>query len=452
MKNISIWNEYHNKKEYPKLMKDIETDILIIGGGITGINTFHTLKENNLNVVLVERNKICNSVTSRSTGKLSFLQNNLIDKIRENCGDKKASLYLKSQIDAINGVVNTINKYKIDCDLEKVDSICYTNDINEINKLKDFRKFLNKNNINTYECNNNLIRNKYMFKVKNTYIFNPVKYCYNLISKYNKDIYENTCIKRIEKANNYNNCYTDNNVIKTKWVILACHYPYFIIPYLFPLKSSLEKSYISASKYKGNKLSLISYDNPFVSIRTYKDYLIYLSNTHYINESVCDRENFNELIKKVNDINLKPEYLWSNIDIITSDGMPYIGILKEKMLISTGYNTWGLSTSFLASSILKNIILKKKNKYIKLFSPKRKTINKGIINNAFKSIQGLIKGYTYINNKEGDNINKICPHMGCKLIYNEIEETWDCPCHGSRFNKNGKVIDSPANKDITKKK
>ena len=291
-----------------------------------------------------------------------------------------------------------------------------------------------------------------MLKVKDTYIFNPVKYCYNLISRYNKDIYENTCIKRIEKANNYYNCYTDNNVIKTKWVILACHYPYFIIPYLFPLKSSLEKSYISASKYKGNKLSLISYDNPFVSIRTYKDYLIYLSNSHYVNEKVCDRKNFNELIKKVNDINLKPEYLWSNIDIITNDGMPYIGVLKDKILISTGYNTWGLATSFLALTILKDIILDNKNKYIDLFSPKRKTINKGMMNNAFKSIQGLIKGYMHINNKKNNDVTQICPHMGCKLIYNEIEETWDCPCHGSKFNKNGKVIDSPANKDITKKK
>ena len=381
MKNVSIWNKYNNKKEYTKLNNDIETDILIIGGGITGVNTFYTLKVNNLNAVLVEQTKICNSVTSRSTGKLSYLQNNLIDKIRKSCGDKKASLYLKSQIEAINEIVNVIKKERINCDLEKVDSICYTNDENEIDELKEFKKFLNKNKVNTYECKNDLVKSKYMFKVNDTYVFNPVKYTYELVKKYNKDIYENTSIKRIEKINDYYNCYTDNNIIKAKWVIIASHYPYFTIPYLFPLKASLEKSYISVSKYEGNKISLISYDNPFVSIRTYKDYLIYLSNSHYINEKVCDRKNFNELIKKVNDINLNPDYLWSNIDVITNDGLPYVGILRDRILLATGYNTWGLATSFLASNILKDIILNKKNKYIYLFSPKRKTISRGIINN-----------------------------------------------------------------------
>ena len=112
-----------------------------------------------------------------------------------------------------------------------------------------------------------------MFKVSNTYIFNPLKFVYGLSEKLN-NIYENTCIEKIIKKDNYYLCYFDNYVIKTKKVIIASHYPYFNLPFLFPLKATLEKSYLSASKYNGNNISLISYSNPFISIRTYQDYII----------------------------------------------------------------------------------------------------------------------------------------------------------------------------------
>ncbi len=450
MKNISIWNDIERKK-YPILNENKNVDILIIGGGITGINALYNLKNTNLNVILVEQNEIASSVTSRSTGKLSYLQNDLIDKIRKKCGDKIASKYLQSQKEAIEKIVNVIKKEKINCDLEKVDSYLYTNNDFEINKLQNLRNFLEKNCIKTYNAKNNLVESKYMLKVNNTYMFNPVKYTLNLASKCN-NIYENTSIKKIEEHGDYYMCYTDNYIIKAKWVILASHYPYFTLPYLFPFKNSLEKSYLSASNYNGNKISLISYSNPFISIRTYKDKLIYLSNSHSIEVNTCDRKNFNELNKKLNDLKLKPNYLWSNIDIITNDGLPYIGRLKNNILISTGYNTWGLSTSFLSSEILKDIITNKKNSYVKLFDPNRQTICnfKDTFQNTIKNITGFIKGLTNINEKEDKSVSKICPHLGCKLIYNEVEDTWDCPCHGSRFNKEGNVISGPANKNIKK--
>lgn len=450
MKNISIWNDIKRKK-YPVLNENKNVDILIIGGGITGINCLYNLKNNGLNAMLVEQNRICSSITFNSTGKLSFLQNDLLDKIRSKCGDKIASDYLISQRVAIKKIVEIIKKENIDCDLEKVDSILYTNNKLEIPKLIDLRKFLESNNIKTYNARNNLVKNKYMFKVNDTYMFNPVKYSLGLADRLD-NIFEETIINKIEKYGNYYLCYSDKYIIKSKWVIIASHYPYFTFPFLFPFKNSLEKSYISASKYNRNKVSLISYSNPFISIRTYKNNILYLSNSHSIEEGKCDRENFNQLVKKLNDLNLKPNYLWSNIDIITNDGLPYIGKLKGNILISTGYNTWGLATSFLASEILKDIILNKKNSYIKLFNPQRKTVYsfKSIINNTYKNIKGFIKGFTNCNEIKDESISKICPHLGCKLIYNELEETWDCPCHGSRFDKEGNVISGPANKNIKK--
>ena len=467
IKNISIWKDTVKIKEYPKLNEDQEVDVLIIGGGLTGISTLYNLQNSNLRVMLVEQNRIGQGVTANSTGKLSFLQNDLLDKIRKSFNDEVASLYLKSQITAINKVVEVINKEKIACDLETVDSILYTKKEDEIAKIKDLETFLKSNNVKVESAKSNLVESIYMIKVENTYTFHPLKFLNGLLKNNKYPIYENTSIQKITEEDGYYLCHTNDYVIKTKWVVLASHYPYFIFPFLTPLKVSLEKSYLSASSYKGDKVSLISYSKPFISIRNYKDNLLYLSNSHDVNKDVASTKNYEELTKKLHDLNLKPKYLWSNIDLITTDGLPYIGAIKDHMLMGTGYNTWGLASSYLAGTILSDIINGKDNEYIKLFSPKRLNMSNvcGGISNIGKSIEGYINGlanksdnvtYEWVDAKKiailGDTkVYHSCPHLGCKLIFNEIEQTWDCPCHGSRFSASGKCISGPANKDITYK-
>ena len=436
----SIWKNTIKLKKFKNLDSDKVVDILIIGGGITGVSTLYHLKDSNKKIMLVEQNKIGMSTTANSTGKLTYLQNDLLDKIRENFDDKIALKYIKSQIDTINEEINIIKKNKIDCDLEKTNSYLYTNNDCEIEKLKDLEMFLNENKIKIYHKSIDIVDSKYMFCVKNTYTIHPIKFVYGLTKNMDDLIYENTSIKKIEFNDKYYMCYTDKYKIKTKYVVVASHYPYFNIPFLFPLKGYLEKSYLSASKYNLDKLSLISYNKPVISIRNYKNYILYLSNSDSINKNTKDLNNYKELLKKINDLKLKPNYLWSNSDIITNDSLPYVGEIKKRMYIATGYNTWGLTNGFLAGSIISSLILRKKNKYKKLFDPDRiSTQNIKTISNITKNIDGYIKGISSSHK---------CPHMGCGLIYNETEHTWDCPCHGSRFNELGKVIKSPANKDI----
>ncbi len=468
MKNISIWKDTIKEKNYPKLSKDINTDILIIGGGITGISTLYQLKDSNFDVALAEQNKVGNAVTGNSTGKLSYLQNDLIDKIRNNFDDETASLYLKSQIEGIKIVTDIIDKEKIDCDLKKVNSCLYTNKNNEVEKIKKLEKFLKRNNIEVYREKNDIVRNKYMICVNDTYIFHPIKYIYGLLKNNSFPIYENTSIKKIEKNECGYTCYTESNKIKAKKVIVASHYPYFNIPFLFPIKGSLEKSYLSASIYDNDPISLISYSNPFISMRTYKNYLVYLSNSHSLSSDINDKKNFEELNKKLNDLKLKPSYMWSNIDIMTNDGLPYVGKIKDNLFIGTGYNTWGLANGALAGKILSDIIINRENEYVSLFDPKRVNLSKflGVFNDIYESVNGYIKGFS-VKNKEityrkkdgnkimdynGQEIYQKCPHLGCGLIFNDIEKTWDCPCHGSRFDTNGKCISGPANKNNTLKK
>ena len=135
MKNYSIWKEGVELPSFKKLDKNIDVDVLIIGGGMTGINTFYQLRNSSLEVVLVEQNKIGMGVTVNSTGKLTYLQDSLYEKIEKNHDVETTRKYLDSQKDAIKLAVDIINKEKIECNLLEAPSYVYSLDEDEDKKL-----------------------------------------------------------------------------------------------------------------------------------------------------------------------------------------------------------------------------------------------------------------------------------------------------------------------------
>lgn len=483
-KNKSIWMDIEPIKYLKKLEDDIDVDVLIIGGGITGISTAYHLINSNLNVCLVEKNKIGMGVTSKTTAKLTFLQEDIYSKLEKYHGKSKAKLYLDSQIDAIRLVKEIIDKENIRCDLKKVDSYVFSNskDVNldsEMNLLNQFNISLKKANIlpNKESVNE-------AFYVCDTYVFHPLKYLYSLtdiVTKKDILIYEDTKVISINKEANIYICKTENNKIKTKYIVFAMHYPYFLTPFFMPLKSSIEKSYIKAFKVDDYyNFSAINTSKPTISIRYHKNnkvnYQIYLTNSHNLCVKNNYKDNFKGLINEKN----KPDYLWANKDIVTNDLLPFIGAINNdnNLLIGTGYNTWGMTNGSLAGKILADLILDKRNKYIELFNPKR-SLNLGkIVNfpsiiggNVYSFIKSKIKkqkswypsnvkferrngknvGIYIDENKKEHIVYNLCPHMKCSLIFNEIEKTWDCPCHGSRFDLDGNSIEGPSNYNITYK-
>lgn len=475
MKKTSIWLEEKDPLSKNILDKDLNVDILIIGGGITGMSLAYQLKDENLRICVVDADLVGHGLTAKTTGKLTYLQGIIYSKIMKDKGLESSKLYLESQINAIKEVEKIIIKEKINCDFEKTSSYLYAGTQNKIKELKKEKDVLNKLGIKTNEL---IGKDFYSIYVLDTAVFHPLKYVYALkqiCCKHKINIYEKTKITDIKLVKNLYKCHSSKNNIYAKKVIIACHYPFFLLPIFLPIKTNNEQSYIMAYKTKVNEhKSFISVDKQTKSYRFHNNYKIVLSNSHMIANHLNRNENFLELINDTGKYN--PEYIWSNDDLITIDNLPYIGKIKNNLFIATGYNTWGMTNATIASIILKDLILNKPNKYEKLFAISRTISFKNLKNSVvdiYSNAKGFIENKLFPNKSWYKNItftrkNNLplatihdengyhtiinrCPHMKCSLIYNQFENVWECPCHASKFDIDGNCLKGPSKKNISYK-
>lgn len=476
---MSIWNINVSKRKTTSLKQDINVDILIIGAGMSGLTTAYFLKGQK-SLAVIDASTIGSGITKNSTAKITYLQDSIYSKIIKKTNKEKASLYLKSQIEGMNQLKNIIEKENIDCDLTKSPSYLFTmfKNVEYEKQITFFKK--EKINIKKGELPFKTYQSYY---VDDTYTFNPIKYLYglaNILTKENIPIYENSKIIKIKNNNNQFICYTPNNQITAKKVIIATNYPYFLKPFFTPFKCSLEKSHIIVSKVKNNlNFNCINFDNPSTSMRFYTNknthYQISLSQNHLIYFQQNDQDNF---LKTQKTFQIKPNDIimqYSNIDLLTYDSLPFVGEVSKNLYLMTGYNTWGMTNSAIAALLISSLVTNKKNKYQQLFDPLRFNKNK-LLNlplYTYYNIFSIILSKLYKNkswyskqvmfytkdnlplatykdehNKRHTIINR-CPHLGCSLLFNEVEKTWDCPCHASRFDIDGKCIKGPSNYDIS---
>ncbi len=464
MKNESLWNNY--LKNDLKSSNEDNFDVIIIGGGIAGILSAFYLQKSNLKIAILERNKILAGVTSKMTAKVTVLQD-ILSKI----SDKEIDSYIKSQIDGMKLLESNIQEYNIDCDFFKNDSYLFTTCKSNIKKLNNIKTSLDKNKfkVEFSDLKLNNLDIKASLKTSESYEINPIKYLNKIVDLLNYvRIIEDTNVLEVTKENDIYNIKTNRKDYQSKIIIFATNYPYFLKPLFFPLKVRLEKSYIGygESYLEMNHINAINIDKDVHSIRFYDDKLIYLTGSRMIANKVNDKLGFDKVINSNFLSNI--DNLWSNIDIVTNDYLPIIGSIFKDMYIITGFNTWGLLSSHIGAKVIASLIMKNKSykEYKELFKPRRKITLKKFVNssiNIYESMNGYFKGMItknklifyskdkimYIDN-QGHNyiVKRKCPHLKCNLLFNLVEKTWDCPCHGSRFDLEGNIISGPSKYDI----
>lgn len=485
MDKDSIWMK-DIKKENKKSSKNLkDTDILIIGGGITGLTSAYFLSNCKRRITVIDKGQIGMGISSKTTAKINYLQGTIYQDLEKYYGSKKSKLYLDSQLEAIKIIGDIVGKLDIDCDLEKVDSFLYTNDSKNVEKIDKERDLLKGWDIKVREVNSLPIPEIPILKgivVSNTYVFHPLKYLSSLKKYLEKKVifHEDTLVNEITlEENGKYRIDTNQGSFYSKVVIVSCHYPFFMKPGFFPFFGYLKREYVQSAKldYPSN-FTAINIDDHLQSVRFYKDYLIYGSNEQKLakkfNYEDGDKNSKDEFL---NIFKVSPEYSWMNQDLVMNDQLPWIGRLDKKqpnLYIGTGYQAWGMTNGTIAGKIISDEILGNRSPYSTLFSPLR-SMKPGILpifSNGFQYLKAYGKTYfdknpdfykdnvmitkidgidcgIYIDpDGEKHVVHNLCPHLKCKLIFNYSEKTWDCPCHGSRFSIDGDVIEGPASFSI----
>lgn len=487
MRKESIWLEGIKSKITPKLTKGITTDILIIGGGLAGMSTAFSLRDQNKDIVLIDKYKVGHGASANTTGKLTFLQGLIYQKLEANFGPVITDLYLKSQQEAINIVEQNVINYHIDCNLEGVSSMTFTDQLQDLKKFQKEELILVRNKI-AYKIKDRtpLEKVSYAIEVKNTAVFHPLKYILELkrlCLKSGISIYENTRALTLKKTSYGYLVDTEEGYIKAKKVVICTHYPFFTVPGLIPFRTHIERSYLLAGKLsKSKKVSAISSGNPLKTMRYHQDrhpYLLYGAESHKLGTKLDYQNNYDNLIHQSKKYLNHIDYIWQNQDVMTNDSLPLIGKLEkddDTLLVATGFNTWGMTNGVIAGQLLADLLLGKENKYEKLFAPYRgmsfdkiknfiitsfettKTYALSHCKNYFSFYLNEIKITTLNGKKVGiyidedgkyHTVSHNCPHLKCGLTFNMFMKTWDCPCHGSRFTIDGTCIEGPSVHDIT---
>ncbi len=428
----SIWNITAECPHFESLNGDIDVDVLIVGGGITGILCAYMLHEAGVDYALIEADKICKGITQNTTAKITVQHGMIYDKLIREFGTRKARLYYEAND-------NALGEYRrlcagIDCDFEESDAYLYSTDSKS--KIDKEAVAYQKIGIKAEQK----IDLPLPFPVAGALCvkaqaqFNPLKFLYE-ISK-NLRIYEGT--KAIEFAPG--EVTTNRGRVRAKKIIIATHFPIINKHGLYFVKMYQHRSYVLALK-NAPKLNgmYIDENKKGLSFRNYGEYLLLGGGSHRTGKK---GGNWRELEEFAAEHYPGAEEVcrFATQDCMTLDGVPYVGRYSrgsDDLYVATGFGKWGMTSSMVAAMILRDEMLGKQNPYAEVFSPSRSILRPQLALNVFETAVNLLTPTA-----------PRCPHLGCALKYNKAEHTWDCPCHGSRFTESGKLIDNPATDDI----
>lgn len=495
MCNISYWIDSTKFKNFDELKEDLECDVCVIGGGITGISVAYKLAKEGLDVVILERDRLAGKTTGNTTGKITSQHDLFYKYLIDSKGIDYAKGYLEANEHAISDIKNIVKAENIECDFETQSSYVFTQDENEIPKIEEEVEAMHKLGFPAKYVTETPLPINILAGIEfpNQAQFNPRKYIiglYNSILKNGGKIYENTKVYDVEKVDGGYITLTKNNKVKSKYIVLACHYPFINAPGFYFLKMYQSTSYVVAVDTKTDLFPgmYINTKEPILSFRTVqhngKRLLLIGGNGHKTGENI-ELGNRYELLENTAK-KLYPDseilYRWSTEDCISLDKIPYIGTfskLMPNMFVATGFKKWGMTTSSIASNIIADKILGRENSYENIFTATRlepiknheelgnmikQSVNSIVINKfkipeeALETIENDSGKIIEINgqnigvyrNKEGKiyAVKPVCTHLGCLLKFNDLEKTWDCPCHGSRFDYEGTSIYAPSIKNL----
>ena len=428
----SIWQEGVTLPQFSSLQEDISTDVLIIGGGMAGILCAWQLQQAGVDYLLAEADTIGCGITKNTTAKLTAQHGLIYHKLLKKMGKEKAGLYLQANLSALEQYRALCSE--TDCDFSAQSSFVYS--------LSDRRKL--EQEMDALQALSFPARFREQIPLPmdtagavefpDQAQFHPLKFlsCIAIGLR----IYEHTPIRELAPGW----AKTEHGTIRAKKIIVATHFPILNKHGSYFLKMFQHRSYCLALENAQDVGGMyVDESKRGLSFRNQGDLLLLGGGSHRTGKqggAWAELETFARRYYPGHRIHCR----WATQDCMTLDGFPYIGQYSARtadLLVATGFNKWGMTASMVAANLLTDLITRGESPYAPVFSPSRSILQPQLAVNAFEAVTNLLSFS-----------RKRCPHMGCALKWNPQERSWDCPCHGSRFEENGQLIDNPATNDL----
>ena len=503
------WTDNTPAPRFSALKDDIAVDVLVIGGGITGITAAYLIKRAGLTVALVERNRCVEAETAHTTAHLTAVTDSPLSELVKNFGRDHAQALWDAGYAAIDTIDRLVWREQIKCQFEWVPGYLFNPARSEDDAAKATKELeaeaelANELGFDADFVDEVPIFHRPGVRFANQAKFHPRKYLLallRLIPGKGSYVYESTNIEEIE-GSPITATTTEEHRIHCGHVLVATHVPLLgktnlLSGTLLQSKLAPYTSYALGGWVKRGAVPEALYwdtGDPYDYLRVDRrhdhDYVIFGGEDHKTGQVEQTTECYSRLEKRLKALlpDVSVTHRWSGQVIETHDGLPYIGETSARQYIATGFAGNGMTFGTLSAMMFVDYVTGVSNPWKDLFDPGRTKVLAGawdylkensdyayyMVRDRFaggggKTLRNVARGTGEVLDVDGQPAavyrgldskitvrSAVCTHMGCYVHWNDAERTWDCPCHGSRFKTNGDLIAGPAESplaELNKKK
>ena len=460
----SIWKEALKERQIKRLTGTHHTRVAVIGAGMAGILSAYLLQEAGMKVTVVESNALGSGQTGGTTAKITSQHGMIYSHLEKYFGKVGAGLYAAANESAIDEYERIIGEQQIECDFRRCPAYLYALDgegqeerllrlkkeIELVKSLGISAEFVSQTELPLPVAGAEVFWNQAQF--------HPLKFLQHLAEELT--VYEYSQVKEVK-----DNClYTKEGMLVAEHIVFTNHYPWQIRPGYYFLRMHQERSYVLALQQENanqeRALEGMYRDmNPTgMSFRRYGNYLLIGGSGHRTGKN-NECGNYDVLRKQAERYYPKAEEVahWSAQDCITLDKVPYVGYFSREIpnwYVATGFGKWGMTGAMVSAIILRDMIQGLEHPWEAIYTPQRMNWRADIqqlCGNLGSATVNLAKRLFPFSVK-GKEKPPVCQHMGCQLVWNPDEHSWDCPCHGSRYSEEGKLLCGPSQKPLEERK
>jgi glycine/D-amino acid oxidase-like deaminating enzyme len=451
----SLWSR-ELERRYPALSEDREVDVVVVGAGLAGLVTATLLQDAGCDVLVIERDVIGGIATRNTTAKVTALQGTTLSKIAATRDADAALAYASAQVDAVIGLRRLIESKGIDCALTTADAITFAAHDDGAERVTDELDAALRAGL-AVESTNEIgfpIEVKAAVRLRDQFHMNPGLLCRGLADNLGDDaIVEYTSVQDVDEHDRVVTVTTENARVRAGHAVLATQSP-IIDPMLLANRCVPAQSYALAVTIDRDipDTMCLSADDFTISLRPAmaddQPVLIVGGNGHAVGDFASPMR-WNELevwAEKLGQIEVL--HRWATHDLVTSDYVPFIGRLRpssECRYVATGFGKWGMTNSYVAAQLITDAVTGAEAKpWAPTFDSTR--VRATLTRNIAKA--GSAAAHHLVADRLTGRPEPRCTHQGCVLRHDDALDTWDCPCHGSRFDRAGNVLQGPANSPL----